>query len=96
MRYSIYAMLDDEMIAAFGFPRPLPLTRGLLRFGLKARGRAVRWLPPRRQPHFFTDDRNRTHPGGYRTGELGPTKLVAAEHRQQERRPGSEGGPSTV
>ena len=96
VRYSIYAMLDDDMIAAFGFPRPLPLTRGLLRFGLKSRGRAVRWFPPRRQPHFFTDDRNRTHPGGYRIGELGPTKLVAAEHRQQERRPGSEGGAPSI
>jgi hypothetical protein len=27
VRYGIYAMLDDEMIAAFGFPKPLPLTR---------------------------------------------------------------------
>jgi len=27
VRYGIYAMLDDDMIAAFGFPRPLPCTR---------------------------------------------------------------------
>src|SRR4030095_1891001 len=31
VRYSIYAMLDDTMIGAFGFPKPLPLTRALLR-----------------------------------------------------------------
>lgn len=87
VRYGIYAMLDDDMLAAFGFPRPLPLTRAFLRGGLKARGRAVRWFPPRREPHFFTDDRNRTHPGGYRIAELGPTKLVAAERRLRELEP---------
>ncbi len=57
VRYSIYAMLDDSMIAAFGFPRPLPLTRPLLASALTLRGRAVRWLPARRRPHFFTDSR---------------------------------------
>ena len=55
VRYGIYAMLDDAMIEAFGFPKPLPVTRRVLRGGLKLRGRVVRWLPPRREPHFFTD-----------------------------------------
>jgi hypothetical protein len=84
VRYGIYAMLDDQMIAAFGFPRPLPLTRPLLRGALKLRGHAVRWFPPRREPHFFTDDRNRTHPDGYRIAEIGPRRLVAAEQRRRE------------
>ena len=84
VRYSIYAMLDDAMIAAFGFPQPLPLTRSLLRAGLKLRGRAVRWLPPRRRPYFFTDARNRTYPAGYRISELGPPRLVAAERRRAQ------------
>ena len=92
VRYSIYAMLDDDMIASFGFPKPLPLTRPLLRFGLKMRGRVVRWLPPRREAHFFTDDRIRTHPHGYQIARLGPTKLVAAEERRRQRAP--EAGPS--
>jgi len=82
VRYSIYAMLDDSMISAFGFPKPLPLTRPLLRASLKLRGRFVRWLPPRREPHFFTDSRNRTYPRGYRISELGPPRLVAAEKRR--------------
>jgi ER-bound oxygenase mpaB/B'/Rubber oxygenase, catalytic domain len=84
VRYAIYAMLDDDMIAAFGFPKPLPLTRPLLRRALWLRGRAVRWLPPLREPHFFTDDRNRTHPDGYEIAGLGPRRLVAAEKRRQE------------
>jgi hypothetical protein len=83
VRYSIYAMLDDDMIAAFGFPAPLPLTRPVIRAALRTRGWLVQWLPPLREAHFFTDDRNRTHPDGYRIDQLGPPKLVAAERRRE-------------
>ena len=82
VRYSIYAMLDDAMISSFGFPKPLPLTRPLLQGALKLRGRVVRWLPPRRVGHFFTDDRNRTHPEGYEISRLGPPRLIAAEDKR--------------
>ena len=84
VRYSVYAMLDEAMIASFGFPKPLPMTRRLLTGALKLRGRAVRWLPPRRSPHFFTDGRNRTHRDGYQIAALGPPRLVAAEKRRAE------------
>ena len=87
VRYSIYAMLDDAMITSFGFPEPLPLTRPLLRASLKLRGRAVRWLPPRKTAHFFTDSRNRTHPDGYEISRLGPPKLVSAEEKRSGKGP---------
>jgi len=87
VRYSIYAMLDEAMIAAFGFPQPLPLTRPLVQAALKLRGRAVRLLPPRREPHFFTDSRNRTYPRGYRISDLGPPRLVAAERKRAQGAP---------
>jgi len=86
VRYGIYAMLDDRMIGAFGFPRPRPVTRALLRAMLQARGRFVRWLPPRRAARFFTDGRLRTYPDGYRIHRLGPPRLAARE--QQETRAG--------
>ncbi len=79
VRYGIYALLDDAMLQAFGFPKPLPFTRPMLRAALKLRGRVVRWLPPRREPQFFTDGRNRTHPGGYDIKGLGPTALIEQE-----------------
>lgn len=79
VHYGIYALLDRPMIEAFGFPSPLPGTRFLARGALRLRGRTVRWLPPRREPHFFTDGRNRTYPGGYEIGELGPPHLVERE-----------------
>ena len=81
-------MLDDAIIASFGFPRPLPFTRPLLRGALKLRGQMVRWLPPRRIAHFFTDDRNRTYPQGYEIGKLGPERLVGAEERRGDLRTG--------
>ncbi len=83
VRYGIYAMLDDAMIQSFGFPKPLPGTRAAIGAMLTLRGRIVRFLPPRREPHFFTDDRNRTHPRGYEIGELGPPRLVEAERRKR-------------
>jgi len=43
-------------------------------------------MPPRREAHFFTDDRNRTHPQGYEIGQLGPPKLIQADRRQRETR----------
>lgn len=81
VRYGIYAMLDDDMLQSFGFPKPLPFTRPLLQAGLKLRAGVVRWFPPRREPHFFTDDRNRTHPSGYEIGGIGPPRLVEREKR---------------
>jgi len=84
VRYGIYAMLDDAMITSFGFPRPLPGTRAALAAVLRLRGAIVRRMPPRKVAHFFTDDRNRTHPQGYAIGRLGPDRLVAAEARRHE------------
>jgi hypothetical protein len=51
----------------------------MIRGALRMRGRLVRWLPPRKAPHFFTDNPNRTHANGYEIGKLGPPKLVAKE-----------------
>lgn len=81
---SMYALVDDRAIAAFGFPKPLPLSRPLARAALKLRGRVVRWLQPWRQPRFFTDERNRTYPHGSRISQLGPPRLVAAEKRRAD------------
>ncbi len=81
IRASIYALLDDVLLEAFGFPKPHPVWRAVVRTGLRWRGRIVRWLPPRRSPHFFTDDANRTHPHGYEIDQLGPPKLVQAAKR---------------
>jgi hypothetical protein len=81
----VYALLDPRMLRAFGFPSALPGMSALVRGALRVRGGLVRWLPPRRRPHFFTDGHNRTHPEGYEIGSLGPPRLVEAERRRAGR-----------
>lgn len=83
VRWTIYAVLDDDMLDAFGFPRPWPAARSLVGTLLRLRGRLTRWLPPRQKPNFFTGRANRTHPGGYEIGSLGPPRLIEAERRNQ-------------
>ena len=51
VHYSIYALLDDAMLEAIAFPKPLPGTRQLIRDALRLRGKLIRWTPPRRRPH---------------------------------------------
>ena len=68
------------MLEAFGFPHPLPFSRGMTAGVLKLRGRLVRWLlPARSKPNFFTGRRNRTWRKGYRIAELGPSRMVESE-----------------
>ncbi len=78
VRHGIYAMLDEPMLEAFGFPRPFGFMPPLARSALKMRGKFVRFLPPRKQPHFFTDIPNRTYPHGYEIAELGPPRMRQA------------------
>ena len=92
VRAVIHALLDDAMLDAFGFPRPLPGARALIGGMLTLRGWIVRWLPRRRKPNFFTDRFNRTHPQGYDIGSLGPPGLVAAETRRHDSAHGGDPG----
>lgn len=84
VRYGVYALLDDAMIASFGFPKPLPGTRAIVGRTLWLRGRVVRWFPARTKPNFVTDRPNRTHPQGYRISELGPPRLIEVEARKRQ------------
>ena len=79
VRSSIYAMLNDQMIEAFGFPRPAPGMRAMVAAMLRLRGRIVRMLPARKKAHFFADGKNRTYPRAYAISRLGPPNLVDHE-----------------
>jgi hypothetical protein len=68
----IYAMMDDTLLTAFGFPHPPVLMRRIVEGALKVRARIVRRLPSRRRPRMRTEMRHRTYPEGYRIEELGP------------------------
>ena len=66
------AVMDAPLLDAFGFPHPGPVFRRLVRGGLRARGRLVRLLPPRRDPYFARQlPQIRTYPDGYEVADLG-------------------------
>jgi hypothetical protein len=66
------ALMDGPLLDAFGFRRPGPVLRALARGGLKARGRVVRFLPPRTQPYFGRQmPQVRSYPDGYEVARLG-------------------------
>jgi len=72
VRQAIYALLDDAVIAGFGFPQPSPAMRQLVDGVLRMRARLLRFLPARRRPRLRTEMRHRSYPAGYRIEELGP------------------------
>ena len=72
VRRAIYALLDDNVIKAFGFPAPSPLLRRVVPAALRLRARALRLVPRRRRPRLRTEMRHRSYPAGYRIDQLGP------------------------
>jgi hypothetical protein len=69
---AIYAMMDDRLLDAVGFPRPSPRLRRSVEGMLRLRGRIVRYLPARRRPRLLTEQPARSYPNGYRIEDLGP------------------------
>ena len=47
----VYAVLSDELLGPFGFPRPKLWARALVEGGLWLRKKVLRRLPPRRRPY---------------------------------------------
>ncbi|MFE6281332.1 oxygenase MpaB family protein [Streptomyces sp. NPDC057877] len=72
LRTATLALLDDSLLRSFRYRPPSPATRTLVRGAVRARGRVVRLLPPRRAPHFARQNREiKGYPNGYRLNELG-------------------------
>jgi hypothetical protein len=68
----IYALLDDPLLTAFGFPKPSPFLRWLVSGLLRTRARLMRLLPERKQARLRTGPRRPTYPQGYQIDHLGP------------------------
>ena len=67
----VHALMDDQLLAATGLPRPHPAVRRLAEAAIRTRSRIVRWLPSRKKPRLITARRHPTYPDGYRIEELG-------------------------
>jgi ER-bound oxygenase mpaB/B'/Rubber oxygenase, catalytic domain len=71
-RKSIYALMDDALLDAVGFPKPSRWWRGLVRKTLRLRAAIIKWMPRRRKPFLLTRSAIRTYPSGYKMDDLGP------------------------
>jgi ER-bound oxygenase mpaB/B'/Rubber oxygenase, catalytic domain len=69
---AIYALMDERLLDAFGFPHPSPAMRFVVETSLRARGRMSARLPARRRPRRRTKRRTRTYGRNWRLDELGP------------------------
>jgi ER-bound oxygenase mpaB/B'/Rubber oxygenase, catalytic domain len=69
---AIYALMDERLLDAFGFPHPPLALRGAVETLLRSRGRLVALLPARRRPRLRTRRRTRTYGRDWRLEELGP------------------------
>ena len=72
VRASIRAMLDDDLIGAFGFRPPSPFMRRAVRSAVRMRGRLSGWLPRRSSPRLRSDMRRPSYPEGHTMDQLGP------------------------
>ena len=70
---AIYALMDERLLDAFGFPRPPRAVRIAVETSLRARGRLVSHLPARRRPRHRTQRRTRTYGREWQVEELGPS-----------------------
>ncbi len=70
--HAIYALMDDRLLAAFGFPQPPSAVRAAVEGALRARARAVSLLPARRRPRLRTRRSTRTYGREWELEGLGP------------------------
>lgn len=72
VRQGIYAMMDEPLRRAMGFPPAWPGLPGLVRLVLKLRSRVAGRLPTAAEPRRRGAIPRPDYPGGYRLEELGP------------------------
>lgn len=75
----LYAIMDDDLLAAFGFPKPPKVIRVITMGILKFRAKILSRLPERRKPLLGTQRKRPTYPEGYEIEEIGTFRAPAVE-----------------
>lgn len=89
LRRVTIAVMDEPLREVLGLPRQPRWFVGAVRAGLRARGRALRWAPPRREAYVH---RPTTYPGGHRLSDLGPLSMLDDLNRHQPTPPNLSNG----
>jgi hypothetical protein len=74
VRHGVYALMDDRMASAFGFPAGSATLRKAAVASLRLKARGERFLPTRKRSRTTDDAGNKTYPGypgSYRPTDLG-------------------------
>lgn len=93
----VHALLDEPLLAAFGFARPPWLHRALVPRAIRLRGYLAGWFPERKTPQVIPGRGGRTYPEGYQVAELGadpPTDIDPAFLKPDLRAEGELSHPS--
>lgn len=77
IRPFVYAIMDDRMLQAFGFPQPQRWQRQVLEKLLRSRSSLLRYFPARQTPSFYSDEPQRSYPQGYGLDDLGPPNMLS-------------------
>jgi hypothetical protein len=88
VREATYALMDDPLREAFGFPKASSWVKAMAEGALRLRGRILRYAPPRHAPRHITEEENRTYPHGYTIEALGPVDVPADPARPSQRAAG--------
>ncbi|MCW2786801.1 MAG: L-aspartate oxidase [Marmoricola sp.] len=72
IRRVMIAVLDEPLVDALGYDRQPAWFVRAVRTGLRLRGRAMRFVPPRAAANPYRHDASRTYPFGYVLSDLGP------------------------
>ena len=75
VRMATLALLEDELLVAFGYERPPRWAVTVVDAVLRARAFILRFFPRRRVPRLVTRERMRSYPTGYRLEDLGVAEL---------------------
>ena len=73
VRRAVYALLDDPLIEAFGFPKPSAFMRWLVPRLVRLRGRLAGFVPRRRAPRLRSEMLRPSYPEGHTIERIGPT-----------------------
>ena len=70
----VYALIDEPLLKAVGFPSSPKWLQGVVKEGLRLKGRLQRFLPPRKRPYLLTKIKQPSYPNGYEIEQLGADK----------------------
>ena len=75
VRMATLALVEDELLAAFGYERPPRWAVASAGAALRLRALVLRFFPRRRTPRLVTNERMRSYPNGYALTDLGVADL---------------------